>query len=149
MCRLWCSIGRLPLGMIMNRYFALHDDTPVQLHPWFHHIHIFDIYSLMKTNRYGCLATIRMCEEWLAVNLLSHLPDHPARWNSSHQTLFIILMKKQCFDQIARSPIVPDGFLGGVPTPLRYASKQKRIIICNLLMGGGDSKPNDVTTWKY
>jgi len=30
-------------------------------------------------SRYGCLSTSSMCVAWLAVNLLSHLPDHPAR----------------------------------------------------------------------
>jgi len=30
-------------------------------------------------SRYGCLSTVTVCQDWLAVNLLSHLPDHPAR----------------------------------------------------------------------
>ena len=37
------------------------------------------VQCIVELCRYGCLGTIRMCEDWLAVNLLSHLPDHPAR----------------------------------------------------------------------
>jgi len=29
--------------------------------------------------QYGCMEMVRTCQDWLAVNLLSHLPDHPAR----------------------------------------------------------------------
>jgi len=29
--------------------------------------------------QYGCLEMARTCHDWLAVNLLSHLPDHPSR----------------------------------------------------------------------
>merc|ERR1719495_2023470 len=43
-------------------------------------------------SRYGCLATIRMCEEWLAVNLLSHLPDHPARLREVPSSLMASLV---------------------------------------------------------
>jgi len=43
-------------------------------------------------SRYGCLATIRMCEDWLAVNLLSHLPDHPARLREVPSSLMASLV---------------------------------------------------------
>lgn len=29
--------------------------------------------------QYGCMKMTTICQDWLAVNLLSHLPDHPAR----------------------------------------------------------------------
>jgi len=29
--------------------------------------------------QYGCMKMVTNCQDWLAVNLLSHLPDHPAR----------------------------------------------------------------------
>jgi len=29
--------------------------------------------------QYGCVEMARTCQDWLSVNLLSHLPDHPAR----------------------------------------------------------------------
>ena len=30
--------------------------------------------------QYGCVDMSKVCVEWLTVNLLSHLPDHPARF---------------------------------------------------------------------
>ena len=93
--------------------------------------------------RYGCLATIRMCEDWLAVNLLSHLPDHPARFLSHWQLykLFKICqillvsiyepfgkLNTNAYNmddaaQAARSSIFSDGFSGRLSPPLCHASK--------------------------